>query len=120
MKLLGSESKALASDVISHDVSPLTVHTDTSGYGKLGWIVVLLGVGGFLLWATLAPLDKGVPMPGTVAKEGNRKTIQHQNGGIVNEILVHDGDIVKAGQLLVRMSDVAPTSQVEVARVQYL
>lgn len=120
MKLIDPESKALATDVVTHDVSPLTVHTDASGYGRLGWLVVLLGVGGFLLWATLAPLEKGVPMPGTVAKEGNRKTIQHQNGGIVKDILVQDGDIVKAGQLLVRMSDIAPKSQVEVARVQYL
>lgn len=120
MKLLSSESKALAADAVSHDVAPLTVPTDASGYGKLGWLVVLLGVGGFFLWATLAPLDKGVPLQGTVAKEGNRKTIQHQNGGIVNEILVQDGDTVKAGQLLVRMSDIAPKSQVEVARVQYL
>ncbi|KQQ33665.1 hemolysin D [Duganella sp. Leaf126] len=120
MKLMKAESKTLASDVVSHDVAPLSVHTDASGYGRLGWLVVLLGVGGFLLWAMLAPLDKGVPMQGTVAKEGNRKTIQHQNGGIINEILVQDGDTVKAGQLLVRMSDVAPKSQVEVARAQYL
>jgi hypothetical protein len=34
------------------------------------------------------PLDKGVPMQGTVAKEGSRKTIQHQTGGTIQEILV--------------------------------
>ena len=119
MKALTSTKSALATDVISHDVSPLTVHTDSSGYGKLGWLVVLLGVGGFLLWAALAPLDKGVPMPGTVAKEGNRKAVQYQSGGTVREILARDGDIVKAGQVLVRMSDVVAKSQVDIAHVQY-
>ncbi|SDF93498.1 MULTISPECIES: HlyD family type I secretion periplasmic adaptor subunit [unclassified Duganella] len=109
----------LATDVITHDVSPLTVHTDTSGYGKLGWLIVLVGVGGFLLWALLAPLDKGVPMPGTVAKEGNRKAVQYQPGGTVREILARDGDIVKAGQVVARMSDVVAKSQLEIARVQY-
>lgn len=119
MKALGNENKSLATDVISHDVSPLTVHTDTRGYGRIGWLVVVLGVCGFFLWAMVAPLDKGVPLQGTVAKEGNRKTIQHLNGGIVSDILVHDGDVVKAGQVLVRMNDITAKSQVEVARVQY-
>ena len=120
MNLPAKSSPSLATDVVAHEVSPATVHTDARGYGRLGWIIVLLGVGGFFLWALFAPLDKGVPMQGNVAKEGNRKTIQHQNGGIVNDILVQDGDTVKTGQLLVRMSDVAPKSQVEVARVQYI
>jgi protease secretion system membrane fusion protein len=114
-----TEKMDLATDVISHDVSPLTVHTETKGYGRLGWLIVLLGVGGFLLWALLAPLDKGVPMPGTVAKEGNRKAVQYQPGGTVREILARDGDIVKAGQVLARMSDVVAKSQLEIARVQY-
>jgi multidrug efflux pump subunit AcrA (membrane-fusion protein) len=45
-----------------------------------------------------APLDKGVPMQGVVVKEGNRKTIQYPQIGIVQDILVKDGDVVKAGQ----------------------
>ena len=46
-------------DVISHDVTPLEVKTDASGYARFGWALILLGVGGFGLWASLAPLDKG-------------------------------------------------------------
>lgn len=72
-------------------------------YLRLGWAVVLLGVGGFLLWASLAPLDKGVPATGTVITDGNRKSVQHLSGGIVERILVKDGDLVKAGQLLVQL-----------------
>lgn len=108
-----------AADVVAHDVTPLTLDTDPGGYSRLGWLLVLLGLGGFLLWALLAPLDKGVPLSGTVAKEGNRKSIQHQSGGTVQSILVREGDHVRAGQVLVRMNDVAARSQAELARGQY-
>ena len=113
------KSKALATDVITHDVSPLTVNTDAGAYAKLGWIIVLLGVLGFLLWAFLAPLDKGVPMIGAVAKESNRKAVQHLSGGTVDDILVKEGDTVKAGQVLVRMNGVTAGAQADVTRVQY-
>lgn len=118
MKLIENTSKP--ADVISHDVTPLEVNTDERSYARFGWLIVLLGVGGFLLWALLAPLDKGVPLPGTVAKESNRKAVQHQTGGTIQEILVKDGDVVKAGQVLVRMNAINARAQYEMADVQYL
>lgn len=117
MKLL--ETKGLASDVITHDVSPLTVNTDAGAYSRLGWIIVVVGIMGFLLWASLAPLDKGVPMDGAVAKESNRKAVQHLQGGTIDDILVKDGQTVKAGQVLVRMNGITAGSQAEITRVQY-
>jgi protease secretion system membrane fusion protein len=109
-----------AQDVVAHDVEPVGVNTDARAYSRAGWLIVLLGVGGFLLWALLAPLDKGVPMPGTVAKESNRQAVQHQQGGTIQQILVHDGDVVKAGQVLVRMNPVVAQSAVEMTESQYL
>lgn len=106
-------------DVISHDVTPLTVNTDARVYSRFGWAVIALGVGGFLLWAVTAPLDKGVPMSGFVSKEGNRKAIQHLSGGTIQEILVKDGDVVKKGQVLVRMNSVVAGSAAETSRAQY-
>lgn len=117
-KMLTNQSAA--TEVISHDVTPLEVNTDARAYSRLGWLVVLLGVGGFMLWASLAPLDKGVPMSATVSKESNRKTIQHQSGGTIQEILVKDGDVVKKGQVLVRMNNVQASSQAETTRAQYI
>lgn len=116
MKLLKSD----VADVVSHDVAPLEVNTDARSFARIGWLIVLLGVGGFLLWGFFAPLDKGVPLSGTVAKESNRKAIQHQTGGIVKEILVKDGDVVKAGQVLVRMNGIVAKSNFETTDVQYL
>lgn len=118
MKLI--ENKDRPAEVVSHDVTPLEVNTDARSYARLGWIIVLLGVGGFLLWALLAPLDKGVPMSGTVAKESNRKTVQHQMGGTIQQILVKDGDVVKPGQVLVRMNGVTATSAHAITDTQYL
>ncbi|MES2018332.1 MAG: HlyD family type I secretion periplasmic adaptor subunit [Pseudomonadota bacterium] len=117
MKLISHHG--LASDVITHDVSPLTVNTDPGAYVKLGWIIVLGGVLGFLLWASLAPLDKGVPLSGSVAMESNRKAIQHLGGGTIDAILVKEGDSVKAGQVLVRMNSVSADAQADMTRVQY-
>lgn len=109
-----------ATDVISHDVSPLVVNTDSSAYARLGWLIVLVGVLGFLVWAWFAPLDKGSPLSGTVMKEGNRKSIQYLQGGIVQEILVKDGDHVKAGQVLVRMNPVQAKSALDTTQAQYI
>ncbi|WP_342116654.1 HlyD family type I secretion periplasmic adaptor subunit [Pseudoduganella sp. OTU4001] len=118
MKLIATKEKA--AEVIAHDVEPLTVNTDAGAYSKVGWIIVLIGVLGFLLWAGFAPLDKGVPLSGNVAKEGNRKAVQHLNGGTVDDILVKDGDLVKRGQVLVRMNSVQANAQMEVSKVQLI
>ena len=117
MKLI--DSKALASDVITHDVSPLTVNTDAGAYSRLGWIIVIVGVLGFLLWGFLAPLDKGVPMAGAVAKESNKKSVQHLSGGTIDDILVKEGQTVKEGQVLVRMNAVQANAQIEISRGQF-
>ncbi len=68
----------------------LSYHVDTNPrvYIRTGWWIVIAGVGGFLLWASLAPLDKGVPLSGTVTVSTSRKAIQHPTGGIVDAILV--------------------------------
>jgi len=117
MKLFAN--KAMAKEVVSHNVLLHEVNTDESRHARLGWWMVLAGVGGFVLWAAFAPLDKGVPVNGNVAVATNRKAIQHQTGGMVEDILVREGDAVKAGQVLVRMNDVQARANAEMSRVQY-
>lgn len=114
------KSQEKPAEVIAHDVTPLTVNTDAGAYAKVGWTVVLAGVIGFGVWASVAPLDKGVPMSGFVAKENNRKLVQHLTGGTVQDILVKDGDTVKAGQVLLRMNDVQATADLQISKVQYI
>jgi protease secretion system membrane fusion protein len=110
--------EAIVTDVVPHDPVLQMVDTDATKHTRIGWWIVLAGVGGFLLWAMFAPLDKGVPVNGTVAVATNRKAIQHQTGGIIDDILVKEGDVVKAGQPLVKMNDVQARSAAETNRAQ--
>ena len=95
------------------------VMTDPVRFIRVGWFVVLAGVLGFLLWASFAPLDKGVPLSGTVTVAGNKKAVQHVAGGTIDAILVKEGDAVKAGDVLVRMNAVQAQANAEIVRVQY-
>src|SRR4051812_19091817 len=69
---------------------------------------IALAIGAVLLggWAKLAPLSGAVIAPGFVKVDLNRKVVQHQEGGIVREIRVRDGDHVAQGQPLVVIEDV--------------
>ena len=96
-------------------VTEATVSSDTEQdevhYARVGMLIVAAGFGGFMLWASFAPLDKGVPSQGTVITDGHRQTIQTAQGGIVKEILVKDGDKVVAGQVLAVMNATQQTAQ---------
>ncbi len=81
-----------------------------------GFIVVLFGVGGLGAWAALAPLQSAVLASGTIKVSSERKMIQHLDGGIVKEILVHEGDMVQPGQVLVRLDDTTPRARVDLLR----
>ena len=116
-KLLGN--KAAVTDVSFHEVASHEVNTDAKSHSRLGWWIVIAGVGGFILWASFAPLDQGVPVSGTVTEASSKKSVQHPSGGVVGQILVKDGDVVKAGQPLLEMNDIQVKSQADIARVQY-
>jgi HlyD family secretion protein len=69
-----------------------------------GSAVVFVTFGVMGGWAAVAKLDKAVVAPGTITLDSNRKVIQHLEGGIVNSILVREGDRVEAGDVLLRLS----------------
>jgi protease secretion system membrane fusion protein len=87
---------------------------------RLGAAVLVIGFGAFLLWATFAPLDQGVPASGTVAIETRKKTIQHSSGGVVKDVLVKEGQWVKAGDVLIEVSDTQARANNETIRQAYL
>jgi HlyD family type I secretion membrane fusion protein len=70
-----------------------------------GWVIILLFFGGFGAWAVTAPLHGAVVANGFVRVEGNRKSIQHLDGGIVKTLNVKDGDHVNAGDVLIMLDD---------------
>jgi HlyD family secretion protein len=90
----------------------------TRGSVAFGVIAILLFFGGFAAWSVLAPLSEAAIAPGVIKVEGQRRTIQHLEGGIVREILVKDGDRVEAGQVLMRLDDVQSGANLETLRSQ--
>lgn len=87
---------------------------------RIGRWMVIAGFGGFMLWAALAPLDKGVPLSGNVVVAGSRQAVQHPAGGVIEQLLVRDGDPVTAGQVLLRLDPTQARAQYESLRVQLL
>ncbi|WP_426105917.1 HlyD family type I secretion periplasmic adaptor subunit [Pseudomonas sp. TWR1-1-3] len=92
---------------------------DDTRYARLGWLLMLGGFLGFLGWAALAPLDKGVAVSGKVMVSGHRKVVQHPSGGIVERIDVRDGDKVVAGQVLIRLKETPLLGQAQSLRSQF-
>lgn len=88
--------------------------------GRVGLWALGVGFGGFLLWAALAPLDEGVPTMGTVALDTKRKAVQHLSGGIVAQVNVREGQMVKAGDVLLRLDTATVQANHQVSRQRYL
>jgi protease secretion system membrane fusion protein len=80
-------------------------HTDTRSPVKIGIWILVIGFGGFILWASLAPLDEGVPCQGLVSIATKRKVVQHRFGGTVTGVLVQEGQKVAKDDLLMVLDD---------------
>lgn len=96
-----------------------SLRTDDRPERRFGLLVLLIAFGGFGVWSFFAPIDSAAVAPGVVTVESSRKTVQHFDGGFVDEILVTEGDRVEAGQLLVRLDDTDARAQLEIARGKY-
>lgn len=110
------------------DLSPSTANApedggapaDTGRAARVGLWTLALGFGGFLLWAGLAPLDEGVPTQGTVMVDTKRKTVQHLSGGVIQRVLVREGEFVDEGQLLIELDASTARANFEAVRQRYL
>lgn len=72
---------------------------------------LVLGVGG---WAATTQLSGAVIAPGRLVAESNVKLVQHPVGGVITELNVSEGDIVKAGDVLARLDDTAIRASLEI------
>ncbi|WP_375412903.1 HlyD family type I secretion periplasmic adaptor subunit [uncultured Bradyrhizobium sp.] len=71
----------------------------------IGLAVVIVLAGGFGGWASTALISGALIAPGAVVVDSNVKKVQHPTGGVVGEVRVRDGDVVKAGDVVVRLDD---------------
>ena len=88
-------------------------------YAAAGWITLAVFFGIFGTWSMLAPLNGAVVAPAVVKVEGNRKNVQHLDGGIVKQLNVKEGDHVKTGDVLIVLDDTAARANFEVLAQQY-
>ena len=79
-----------------------------------GYFLIFMTFGVLGSWAAVAKLDSAVVAPATISLEGNRRVVQHFEGGIVEEILITEADVVEQGQVVVRLSAVDARSNLEV------
>ena len=113
-------STANATTVEAVDAIDISEQSNTRTPIRLGFWVLIVGFGLFLLWAAFAPLDEGVSAPATVSIETRRKTIQHLQGGVIKEVRVKEGQMVKADQVLVVLDDGTTRAAYESVRQTYL
>lgn len=89
------------------------------GLALAGFAVIALFAGTFYVWASAAPIEGAVVAPGIVSVDTSVRTVQHLEGGIIEDILVRDGDQVDAGQVLVRLQNTVPSSSLNEVQAQY-
>src|SRR5258708_8368492 len=70
-----------------------------------GWLIIAIFFGGIGSWAATAPLNGAVVGNAVVKVEGNRKSVQHLDGGIVKEMRIQEGDKVNARDVLIILDD---------------
>lgn len=87
---------------------------------RLGYATVLLFFGGFGSWAAIASLASAAVAPGVVSPEGNRKTVQHLEGGIIERIHVREGDRVAVGDPVVTLQDTRARAALGEIRERYI
>ena len=84
-----------------------------------GFLSVTLLVAGFGGWAATGLLASGAIAPGVISPDGSRKTIQHLEPGIINQILVRDGDYVEVGTALLTLEDTTARASYEMLLKQF-
>ncbi|HEX2890788.1 HlyD family type I secretion periplasmic adaptor subunit [Vineibacter terrae] len=85
-----------------------------------GWLIIAVLFGGLGSWSVIAPLNGAVVANGVVKVEGNRKSVQHLDGGIVKELRVKEGDRVSAGDVLIVLDDTQAKAELEILSQQYV
>ena len=94
--------------------------TDLKRLVGAGLLIVVAGLVGLGGWTVIAPLSGAIVAAGFVKVDLNRKVVQHQEGGIVREIRVRDGDRVKQGQPLVVIEDVRVDATLDLLSIQLI
>ena len=95
-----------------------TQRWSASKHLAIGAITLLVLVGGFGTWSVMAQITGAVISSGQIEVDRNRQVVQHPDGGVVEEILVKEGDTVASGDLLLRLDATSLQSELAVVEGQ--
>ncbi len=88
--------------------------TNPQKYIVAGLLVIVLFFGGLTVWSVYFPFQGAVIAPGSVKVLGERKVVQHLEGGIIDRIFVKEGDLVSQGDVLIELKSSQVTSNVDI------
>lgn len=96
------------------------VRIEESAVKKQSGKVIFVAFAAFLLWAFTAPLDSGAVVSGTVVVQGSRKAVQHPSGGVVERILVKEGDKVTQGDVVLQINPLNIDANLRQAEYEFI
>lgn len=84
----------------------------------VGLLALALLVGGFGTWSVTTDISGAIIAPGQIESEQNRQVVQHPDGGVIDEIEVKEGDLVEAGDILIRLDPEQLQSELTIVQNQ--
>lgn len=84
----------------------------------LGLAAAVVLIAGFGFWATMTRISGAIVAPGRIEVERDRQIVQHPDGGVVESILISEGETVTAGQTLLRLDGAALLSELTIVERQ--
>jgi HlyD family type I secretion membrane fusion protein len=124
MALLDTASRVMRPVFNFTDVKPVTADGAPSDsirkVALAGWAIIAVFFGGIGAWAMTAPLNGAVVGNAVIKIDGNRKSVQHLDGGIVKEMHIKEGDRVNVGDVLIVLDETQARAEYEVLSQQYM
>src|SRR3990167_8450871 len=93
--------------------TPIQNSPSTHSITRLGWIVIAIFISVLFLWAFFSEIESAAIASGKIVVAGNRRVVQHLEGGIVSNIRVKNGDTVEKGQVLLKIDDTQSAAKFE-------
>jgi len=92
------------------------LNTNPTKYIIAGLLIIAFFFGGLAAWSVYYPFQGAIIAPGVVNVSGERKVVQHLEGGIVKSIFVKEGSRVSAGDVLILLKSSQVSSNVDLLR----